>query len=79
MSFNGRSYAIVAANPEPQAIRLFGPGHIVRYNVLHDNYGSGVIVADNGSNVVISKNSMFNNGDSTKDVGDRVRWSSHRY
>ena len=63
-------------------IRLKAANATISHNIIHSNQGEGVVVADNVSGILISRNSFYNNGqrapslgidlDESKEMGDGV-------
>jgi len=53
---------------ETAGLRVFGTGNRVELNIIRNNYGAGVMVASTAT-VLITQNSIFDNGESANDVG----------
>ncbi|WP_223652267.1 beta strand repeat-containing protein [Hymenobacter psoromatis] len=58
---NGKGTSASAPNTTP-GIRIYGVGDQVTQNLIYDNYGAGILVDQAATKVVISQNSIYNNG-----------------
>jgi uncharacterized repeat protein (TIGR01451 family) len=47
---------------ETAGVRVYGANNTYRKNIIHSNYGAGVMVTSAAVNMVISENSIYNNG-----------------
>lgn len=47
---------------ETAGIRCYGNNNTYRKNIIHSNFGAGIMVSSTSTNLVISKNSIYNNG-----------------
>ncbi len=56
VTFNGK------AQVETAGVRVYGAGNTYRKNIITSNFGAGIMVTANATNMVISENSMYNNG-----------------
>ncbi len=54
---------------DDSGIRLKGADATVFRNLIHSNQGAGIVVADNVSGILISQNSIFNNGQRVHSLG----------
>ncbi len=49
-------------NQESAGVRVYGSGNTYRKNIIHTNYGAGVMVTSAATNMTISENSIYDNG-----------------
>jgi len=56
-------------NLETPGVRLYGSGSIVDRNVIHSNVGAGVMVTSGSSGNRITRNSIYDNGPVTGQIG----------
>jgi uncharacterized repeat protein (TIGR01451 family) len=56
VTFNGK------AQIESAGVRVYGAGNTYRKNIITSNFGAGIMVTAGATNMVISENSMYNNG-----------------
>ncbi|MEL7450471.1 MAG: right-handed parallel beta-helix repeat-containing protein, partial [Pseudomonadota bacterium] len=68
-TFTGNGFATGAGADETSGIRLFGANNTVDRNLISGNYGAGVSVTSGASGSSISRNSIFDNGAATGQIG----------
>lgn len=61
---------------QTSGIRLNGNGNTVRKNIIANNYGSGILVRSASVNNLITQNSTYNNGATTRQLGIDLNDSS---
>lgn len=47
---------------ETAGVRSYGAGNTYRKNIIHSNYGAGIMITSAATNMTISQNSIYNNG-----------------
>ncbi len=47
---------------ETAGIRSYGAGNTYLKNIIHSNYGAGIMITSSATNMIISQNSIYNNG-----------------
>ncbi|MBD2767236.1 gliding motility-associated C-terminal domain-containing protein [Hymenobacter sp. BT664] len=68
-TFRGKGSAGNPAANESMNLRVMASGSVVRENIISGSVGPGILIGPQTQNVVISRNSMFDNGGLTGQVG----------
>jgi uncharacterized repeat protein (TIGR01451 family) len=55
-------------NEETPGVRIYGPSNRVELNIIRNNYGAGILVQPNAG-TLITRNSIYDNGESTTLTG----------